>query len=185
MTHLKSDIHQQIGRKAVCEQLMDHTHKTSKLENLQLAYRSDHSTEMALLKIKANILENMDNQWVTGILLLDLSAAFNMVSNDILINRLHHWFGITGTALTWINDYLSDHTQKVKISDAESLQAVLAQGVPQGSVLGPMLYTLFTLPVGDLCKKHNIDYHGYTDDTQTTIALVQTFQEMKIIVSPC
>ena len=103
---------------------------------------------------------------MTGILLLDLSAAFNTVSKDILINHLHHQFGITGTALAWINDYLSDHTQKVKIGDTESSPAVLAQGVPQGSVLGPILYTLFTLPVGDLCKKHNIDYHGYADDTQ-------------------
>ena len=103
---------------------------------------------------------------MTGILLLDLSAAFDTVSKDILINCLHHRFGITGTALAWINDYLSNRTQKVKISDAESLPAVLAQGVPQGSVLGPILYTLFTAPVGDLCKKHNIDYHGYADDTQ-------------------
>ena len=103
---------------------------------------------------------------MTGILLLDLSAAFDTVSKDILINHLHHQFGITGTALAWINDYLSNHTQKFKISDAESLPAVLVQGVPQGSVLGPILYTLFTAPVGDLCKKHNIDYHGYADDTQ-------------------
>ena len=103
---------------------------------------------------------------MTGILLLDLSAAFDTVSKDILINHLHHRFGITGTALAWINDYLSNRTQKVKISDAESLPAVLAQGVPQGSVLGPIPYTLFTAPVGDLCKKHNIDYHGYADDTQ-------------------
>ena len=103
---------------------------------------------------------------MTGILLLDLSAAFDTVSKDILINCLHHQFGITGTALAWINDYLSDHIQKVKIGDTESSPAVLAQGVPQGSVLGPILYTLFTLSVGDLCKKHNIDYHGYADNTQ-------------------
>ena len=67
---------------------------------------------------------------MTGILLLDLSAAFDTVSKDILINCLHHRFGITGIALAWINDYLSNHTQKVKISDAESLPAMLAQGVP-------------------------------------------------------
>ena len=131
-----------------------------------MAYRLDHSTETALLKIKADILENMDNQQVTGILLLDLSAAFDTVSKDIFINHLHHQFGITGTALAWINDYLSNRTQKVKIGDAESLPAVLTKGVPQGSVLGPILYTLFTAPGGDLSKKHNIAYHGYTDDTQ-------------------
>ena len=92
--------------RAVCEQLMDHACKTGKLEDLQPAYRSDHSTETTLLKIKLDMLENMDNQCVTGILLLDLSAAFNTVSKNILINCLHHQFGITGTALAWINDHL-------------------------------------------------------------------------------
>ena len=104
--------------------------------------------ETALLKIKADILENMDNQHMTGILLLDLSAAFDTVSKDILINCLHHRFGITGTALTWINDYLSDCTQKVKIGNTESSPAVLAQGVPQGSVLGPILYTPLHIACG-------------------------------------
>ena len=164
---------------------MDHTHKTGKLEDLQLAYRLDHSTEMALLKIKVDILENMDNQCMTGILLLDLSAAFNMVSKDILINHLHHWFGITGTALAWINDYLSDRTQKVKISDTESSPAVLAQGVPQGSVLGPILYTLFTSPVVIFARNITLIIMDMQMTLKTTIALVQTFQEMKIIVLLC
>ena len=65
---------------AVCDQLMDHAYKTGNLERLQSAYRSNHSTETALLKIKADILDNMDNQHVTGILLLDLSAVFDTVS---------------------------------------------------------------------------------------------------------
>ena len=108
----------------------------------------------------------MDSQCVTGILLLDLSAAFDTVSKNLLINHLFYRFGVCDKALGWIESYLSDQTQKVKISDTESTPAVLTQGVPQGSILGPILYTLFTSPVGDLCKEHRIDYLGYVDDTQ-------------------
>ena len=151
---------------AVCHQLMDHAYITGNLERLQSAYRSNHSTEIALLKIKADILDNMDNQCVTGILLLDLSVVFNTVSKNLLINCLLYRFGVCDKALGWIESYLLDQTQKVKIGDTESTPVVLTQGVPQGSVLGPILYTLFTSPVGDLCKEHGIDYHGYVDDTQ-------------------
>ena len=145
---------------------MDHAYKTGNLERLQSAYRSNHSTETALLKIKADILDNMDNQCVTGILLLDLSATFDTVSKNLLLNRLFYRFGVCDQALGWMESYLSDHTQKVKIGNTESTPAVLTQGIPQASVLGPILYTLFTSPVGDLCKEHGIDYHGYADDTQ-------------------
>ena len=151
---------------AVCDQLMDHAYKTGNLERLQSAYCSNHSTETALLKIKADILNNMENQHVTGILLLDLSAAFNTVSKNLLINHLLYRFGVCDQALGWIESYLLDHTQKVKIGNTKSTPSVLTQGVPQGSVLGPILYTLFTSPVGDLCKEHGIDYHSYADDTK-------------------
>ena len=140
--------------------------KQVNFERLQSAYHSNHSTETALLKIKADILDNMDNQCVTGILLLDLSAAFDTVSKNLLINCLFYRFGVCDKALGWIESYLLDQTQKVKFGDTESTPVVLTQGVPQGSVLGPILYTLFMSPVGDLCKEHGIDYHGYADDTQ-------------------
>ena len=118
---------------AVCNQLMDHAYKTGNPERLQSAYHSNLSTETALLKIKADILDNMDNQRVTGILLLDLSAAFNTVSKNLLINCLFYRFGVCDKALGWIESYLLDQTQKVKIGDTESTPAVLTQGVPQGS----------------------------------------------------
>ena len=102
---------------AVCDQLMDHAYKTGNLERLQSAYHSNHSTETALLKIKADILDNMDNQCVTGILLLDLSAAFDTVSKNLLINHLFYRFGVCDQALSWMESYLSDCTQKVKIGD--------------------------------------------------------------------
>ena len=82
------------------------------------------------------------------------------------MNRLLNRFGITGTVLQWIDSYLTDRTQKVKIDEFSSDPVMLKHGVPQGSVLGTILYTLFTSPVGDISRSHNIGYHGFVDDTQ-------------------
>ena len=128
---------------------------TGKLEGMQSAYHADHSTETALLKVKTDILNDMDNKKVNFLIQLDLSAAFNMVSFCLLINRLLNRFGITGTVLQWIKSYLTDWTQKVLIDEFLSDPVMLKCGVPQGSVLGPILYTLFTSPVGDISRSHN------------------------------
>ena len=133
---------------------------------MQSAYRVGHSTETALLKVKTDILNNMDQRRVTFLVLLDLSATFNLVSFKLLLNCLHYRFGVTGTALKWIASYLTNRTQRVKIDDMESDPVTLKRGVPQGSVLGPILYTLFTSPLGGLSRlrpstrSYSIDYHG-------------------------
>ena len=145
---------------------MDHVTNTGKFEDLQFAYRSGHSTELALLKVKTDLLDAMDKQKVTCLVLLHLSAAFDTVSHELLLNWLKFWFGITGSALSWIESYLTQRSQKVIIEDFESDHMTLTQGVPQGSVLGPILYTLFTSPLGNLCRSHGVQYHGCTDDTQ-------------------
>ena len=152
--------------RAVCDQLLEYTATTGKLEGMQSAYCTDHSTETALLKVKTDILNEMDNKKVSFLILLDLSAAFDTVSFHLLMNRLLNRFGITGTVLQWIDSYLTDQTQKVMIDEFSSDPVMLKRGVPQGSVLGPTLYTLFTSPVGDISRSHNIGYHGFVDDTQ-------------------
>ena len=152
--------------RAVCDQLLEHVMKMGKLEDLQSAYRSGHSTETALLKVKTDILDAMDKQRVTCLIILDLSAAFDTVLHKLLLNWLKYWFGITGSALSWIKSYLTQRSLKVVIDDLESDPLTLTQGVPQGSVLGPSMYTLFMSPLGDLYRSHIILYHGYADDTQ-------------------
>ena len=87
---------------------MDHIHTNNLMEPLQSAYKSYHSTETALLKVKADILKVMDNQEVTCLVLLDLSAAFNMVDHKILLERLENYFGINSIALRWIELYLTN-----------------------------------------------------------------------------
>ena len=88
--------------RAVCDQLMEHVTNTVKLEDLQSAYRSGHSMESALLKVKTDLLDAMDNQKVTCLALLDLGTAFDTVSYELLLNQLKLRFGITGSALSWI-----------------------------------------------------------------------------------
>ena len=98
--------------------------------------------------------------------LLNLSAAFNTVDTGILLQRLTNWFGITGTVKTWIAKYLTDRIQKVKIGYSESSPVTLECGVPQDSVLGSILFILYTTPLGQICRKHGIHYHLYADDNQ-------------------
>ena len=156
----------------VCRQLSNYMNRTGKLEDLQSAYRSNHLMETALLKVKTDILNAMQNKQVTCLILLDLSAAFDTISHSKLINRLKFRFGLDGVVLHWITDYLANRTQRVVIKQdkfsnlATSSPVTLDQGIPQGSVLGPNLFSWFISPLGDLCKKYGIDYHGYADDRQ-------------------
>ena len=112
----------------------------------------------------------MDNQEVTCLVLLDLSAAFDTVDHKILLERLENYFGITGIALRWIESYLTNQSQRVVIGDmnmtgAKSDSISLKFGVPQGSVLGPILFTLYTSPLGQICS-NKVHYHLYTDNQQ-------------------
>ncbi len=94
------------------------------------------------------------------------SAASDMVDHKTLLRRLSDRCGIQGEALKWFRSYLTGRFQMVKIKDATSKKVPLSCGVPQGSVLGPLLFTVYTLPLGDLVRRHGIEYHLYADDTQ-------------------
>ena len=157
-------------QRCVIDQLMDHIHANNLMEPLQSAYKMCHSTETALLMVKADILKAIENQEITCLVLLDLSAAFNIVDHKIPLNQLENHFGIKGMALQWIESYLTNWTQRVVIGDmkttgAKSESMSLKFGVPQGSVLGPILFTLYTCPLGQICAKHVL-YHLYADDQQ-------------------
>ena len=100
------------------------------------------------------------------LILLDLSAAFDTIDHDILINRLEKRCGLKGTVISWFISYLKDRTQSVMINNQQSKPVKLKYGVPQGSVLGPILFTIYTSPLNEIFSEYDMDYHCYADDTQ-------------------
>ena len=136
----------------------------------QSAFKVLHSTETALLKVQNDILRAVDDNKSVILLLLDLSSAFDTVDHLILLSRLSHCFGIKGNALAWFDSYLKSRKQFVQIEDCQSSQRCLAHGVPQGSVLGPLLYLLYTSPIADIINFHSLQYHLYADDSQLYIS---------------
>ena len=102
------------------------------------------------------------------LVLLDLSAAFDIVDHCKLLSRLNTRFGICGKALDWFRSYLSGRTQFVKVNSGIFSHSI-SQGVPQRSVLGPILYSPYTSPLGDIARAHELNIHFYADDTQLYI----------------
>ena len=109
---------------------------------------------------------NMDRQHVTLLVMLDLSAAFDTVHLEILLNRLDSRVGVKGQALKWFASYLTNRSLRVSFAQALSEKFELSYGVPQGSCLGPLLYTIYASELLDIIEKHLPDAHRYADDTQ-------------------
>jgi len=133
---------------------------------LQSAYRRGHSTETAVLKVVADFLSAVDRGEVTFINLLDMSAAFDTVDHDILVDRLYHSFGLRDKALSWIVSFISGHTQKVRVGGQYSTSSAVYCGVPQGSVLGPILFLLYTADVPVIAGRQGVGVYSYADDNQ-------------------
>ena len=123
-------------------------------------------TETAVLKIVSDALPAADHGEVTVLGLPDLSAAFDTVDHTILIDRLCTAFGIRGSVLSWINSFISVRTQTVIFNGTQSTQSVLDCRVPQGSVLGPVLFLLYTADVTNIDQRHGVGAHSYADDIQ-------------------
>ena len=156
--------------KAAANQLIDHMTTNDLHMPLHSAYKQNHSTESALLKVKNDIFLNMEAQKVSLLVLLDLSAAFDTVRHDTLLYRLKSRFGVDGKALEWFVSYLADRTQCVTVNDGLSPAFPLRQVVPQGSCLGPLLFMVYTSKLFDVVSKHLPSVHCYADDTQLYLA---------------
>ena len=172
--------------KAVLFQLKEHMEYNNLEESLQSAYKRYHSTETALVKVHNDIIHAIDNKCFVILLLLDLSAAFDTVDHNILLSRMSKRFGITGKALQWFGSYLDHRQQRVKIDNFLSSRTTLSCGVPQGSVLGPVLYLMYTSPLGDIVRRHGLSSHFYADDTQIYCSFTPEDQTVSVsVVEAC
>ena len=161
-----------ILERVVAVQLQSQLEEAGLMTAFQSAYRKHHSTESALHNIQNDILLNTAKGSVTALTLLDLSAAFDTIDHTILLDRLHVYYGLSELAFGWFKSYLSGKTHSVKVGSTLSHPAALHYGVPQGSVLGPILFSLYTNPIGSIIHSHSrINYHFYANDTQLYITL--------------
>ena len=122
------------------------------------------------------------------LILLDLSAAFDTVDHSVLLQRLSDRLNVKGTSLNWFEFYLSDRTQSVVVRGESSHPVPLSCGIPQGSVLGPILFTVYTLPLGDIIRRYEIYFNLYADDTQLYIFFKPTrsgFMASKSLLHQC
>ena len=137
---------------------------------MQSVYRPGHSMETALLRIQDNINRGLDAGVGSLLVLLDLSAAFNTIDHTFLLERLEAVAGIQGAALAWLRSYLHDRMQSVIINGVQSTTADLSIGVPQGSVLGPLLFLVYVIPLRSVIERHpEARHHSYANDRELYI----------------
>ena len=156
----------------MASRLNSHINSSYTSNDYQSAYRKFHSTKTALLKIHNDILLSMDDGRVTALTLLDLSAAFDTIDHTILLRRLGNWFGVSGKALDWFKSYLTGRSRRIKLGNCLSSRSDLSFRVPQGSVLGPLFFTLYTTPLSSLVYGHAIPHHLYAHDSQLYVSFL-------------
>ncbi|XP_071761460.2 uncharacterized protein LOC139916471 [Centroberyx gerrardi] len=171
--------------KVVVSQLQDHLKHNNLFEKFQSGFRSAHSTETALLRVTNDLLMAADAGSPSLLILLDLSAAFDTVDHIILLERLHTTIGLSDSALKWFQSYLSGRTEYVSLGGCRSRLLPVTCGVPQGSVLGPILFTLYMLPLGRVISRHGMSFHCYADDTQLYIKTAPSPSAAMSCLSTC
>ena len=148
--------------KVVFNQLFEYFHKNNLFYDSQYGFRKLYSTELAAMELTNKILVDIDEKNVSLTVFMDLRKAFDTLDHDILLNKLQY-YGITGTALAWFTSYLKDRKQFVVIDGSQSGMLSLSTGVPQGSILGPLLFLIYMNDIPN--SSDNFTFILYADDT--------------------
>ena len=138
--------------KIVASRLLDHMVENEVHKSFQSPYRAGHSTETALLRVHHDIVNAVDQKKGVFLVLLDLLAAFDTVGHDILLDFLGYHIGLEGSVLDLLRSYLSGRTQCVFVAGVLSELSEPMFGVPQGSVLSPIEFCIYTIPLGAIMR---------------------------------
>ena len=152
--------------KLVYRQLVIYLEESRLLPKFQSGFRSGHSTETALQKVLSDILTAADSGRVSILGLLDMSATFDTVDHAILFKRLKSAYGFSGTVHSWVCSFLTDREQRVVFNGQFSSTSTVRFGVPQGSVLGPLFFLLYTADIQHIAEEFGLGVHCYADDGQ-------------------
>ena len=155
-----------ILERVVLSQVSSYLNSHNLFNTCQSAYRPGHSTETALLIVVNDLFLSLNIGNIYVLTLLDFSSAFDTIDHPILVHRLHADFGFTDTVLQWFSSYLTDRTHYVSLSNHCSAFAPVHSGVPQGSVLGPILLTMYVKPLSAIIDSYSITHHSFADDLQ-------------------
>ena len=148
--------------RAVHSQLYDYLSLNNLLAVNQFGFRRGRSTSLALTQFTDEVLSNMDNGLVNGVVFIDLKKAFDTVDHGIMLGKLKS-IGVTSTHLAWLNSYLSSRCQKTVIGQASSSIRKVSVGVPQGSILGPLLFTIYINDLPTVLRNSTVTL--FADDT--------------------
>lgn len=152
--------------RAVSRQLERYLTSAGLFPSHQSAYRKHHSTETILLRVCSDLIINLDKGDFATMAFLDLSSAFDTVDREILLERMSRSFGVQSVALQWLRSYLTNRTEYVLLDGVKSPVRTMEFGVPQGSVLGPLLFLLYTADLERISQRHKVEAHFYADDSQ-------------------
>lgn len=174
-----------VVERVVSAQVQEHVLQSKLLEPFQSGFRAGHSTETALVRVVNDLLVSADAGYINILILLDLTAAFDTVCHSILLDRMETWLGISGTVLSWFQSYLSGRNQFVTLGRNKSHIVQVGQGVPQGSILGPLLFSIYLLPLGHIFRKYGLNFHFYADDAQVYVSCKSDLAPACELLSVC
>ena len=133
-----------------------------------------------------DLLRTVDEGHEAFLILLDFSAAFDTIDHAILLHRLSTRFGFTGTVLSLLRSYLQNRTLFINIDNISSSPYTVEHGIPQGSVLGPVLFCLYISPLEDIITSHGLSAMSYADDTQLyTVIRKQQQDNARAVIENC